>query len=185
MSVDFREYFYYDETSPSCLRWKVDRKMSNTLLVSAGDVAGCLEANGYYSVGLLGDRHKAHKIVLALHNKFVGEGDVIDHIEGVDKGNFISNLRIIPYRANCMNVQLSPTVSGKIGVTLIKNNPPRMYFRASWVTSDGKVRTKSFNIEKYGYDEALRLACIYRDDRIKELNSIFAQYTDRHIEGLK
>ena len=39
----FEKYFDYDETSPSCLRWKIDMYYginNSTLLCSSGQVAG-------------------------------------------------------------------------------------------------------------------------------------------------
>ena len=42
---EFAKHFYYDETSPSCLRWKVDRyggKGYNIKKISQGDIAGSI-----------------------------------------------------------------------------------------------------------------------------------------------
>ena len=44
--MKFEDYFYYDETSPTFLRWKVDRysgRKRNVLKFKKGDVCGSFE----------------------------------------------------------------------------------------------------------------------------------------------
>lgn len=53
-------------------------------------------------------------------------------------------------------------------------------YRAKWVTLEGKQKSKSFNISKYGKEEAFRLACEARENAIKELNAQGAGYTENH-----
>jgi hypothetical protein len=51
MREDWEEWVEYDETSPSCLRWKrpVYCGVNDTrLLVAVGDVAGHLNKSGYW-----------------------------------------------------------------------------------------------------------------------------------------
>lgn len=42
---DWSKIFYYDETSPSYLRWKIKPAKN----VDIGDDAGCLKSVGYYT----------------------------------------------------------------------------------------------------------------------------------------
>ena len=44
---DWSKAFYYDETSPSCLRWRIKPSQH----VDMGGVAGYLKSGGYYVVG--------------------------------------------------------------------------------------------------------------------------------------
>ena len=66
---EFDEVFYYDETSPSGLRWKVDRfKNKGAKLFSAGDVAGNKRylPNGKprcWSLKFNGCPHMVHRII--------------------------------------------------------------------------------------------------------------------------
>lgn len=185
--IDFSQWFYYDETSPTFLRWKIDIYQGGRIGKYKGDVAGCLEwrKNGkdnYCSVGLKNKRYKAHNIILSLHGFELEKGFVADHIDGNTHNGNIKNLRVAPYRHNCMNCRLEPTSTGKIGVCIV-NNGGYKSVRASWVTEDMKVRTKSFSISKYGYENALKLASEYRDEQIKHLNEAFANYTERHLNA--
>lgn len=54
------------------------------------------------------------------------------------------------------------------------------YWLAFWVGDNGKRVSKCFNINKYGNDEAFRLACEYRAKKINELNENGAGYTEDH-----
>lgn len=51
---------------------------------------------------------------------------------------------------------------------------------AIWVTLEGKTKSKSFSINKYGKEEAFRLACEARENAIKELNEQGAGYSGNH-----
>ncbi|MNQ34023.1 hypothetical protein D3C85_474710 [compost metagenome] len=95
------EFFYYDETSPSGLRWKrLYNKGSNAKI---GDVVGSND-KGYWRVHALGTHFKAHKIVWALNNKFENqEGLHIDHIDGNPSNNKIENLRLVEQYLNARN----------------------------------------------------------------------------------
>ena len=52
--MELSDRFYYDDTSPSCLRWKINVRSGrnkNQLNVKVGDVAGGLNnSSGYYQV---------------------------------------------------------------------------------------------------------------------------------------
>lgn len=48
--VDWSEWFYYDETSPSCLRWACTRWANSRIpriVVNKGDIAGYRRKDGY------------------------------------------------------------------------------------------------------------------------------------------
>lgn len=87
--IDYSKYVYYDETSLTCLRWKVDRGGRKV-----GDVAGyCyLDRNGRLESGLKinGEEHKPHRIVWCLHN-----------------GNIPANKRIIFKDSNKLNNKIA------------------------------------------------------------------------------
>ena len=52
-------------------------------------------------------------------------------------------------------------------------------FRATWREND-KPKSKRFSINRLGHEEAFRLACEYREQKIRELNEQGAGYTERH-----
>lgn len=54
------------------------------------------------------------------------------------------------------------------------------YYEANWYDLDGKYRSKTFSVRKHGNDVAFKLACEYRRNKIAELNSLGAGYSEWH-----
>lgn len=178
------EYLEYDETSPSCLRWKRKWKMGSTIQV--GDVAGSLDdLDGYWKLHGLGGHFKVHKIVWALHNDFQDQkGKHIDHLNGVRSDNRISNLRLVEPELNARNQGLQKNnktgvngVSYQVVKTKVGNFTERYVATAAL---DGKKKTKSFSPRVYGHDKAFQMACEWREKMIAEFNAQGAGYTERH-----
>lgn len=89
---------YYDETSPSCLRWKVSRPGC-----ALHGVAGTKRKDGYWSVQINKERFLAHRIVWLLFNYKIDSKLVIDHIDRNPSNNFIDNLRLVTQAENNQN----------------------------------------------------------------------------------
>jgi hypothetical protein len=53
-------------------------------------------------------------------------------------------------------------------------------FNVSYNTLEGKDKTKSFSVDKFGYDQALSMAVEYRSKAIEELNLQGAGYAASH-----
>lgn len=73
--------------------------------------------------------------------------------------------------------------SGVTGVKFQKHTiAGREYttYVACWKTLCGKSKTKDFSTNKYGHEEAFKLACEYRNKMIEELNSQGAGYAASH-----
>jgi len=185
--------FYYDETSPSGLRWKYTRYTGiayHIEIVKANDVAGFLHPKGKnYRVGVTRGKLKhrlipAHQIVWELHNGIVEKGLVIDHKDGNGTNNRIENLRLVTNTVNNRNRKISTrNKTGKTGVVKITGkykNSIYYYYTAYWVDLNGKLKSKTFSILKYGEQQAFNLASDYRDNKIKELNKLGANYSERH-----
>ena len=178
------DYLEYDESSPSCLRWKRRFKLGST--VRAGDEAGSLDAlDGYWKLHGLGDHFKVHKIVWALHNNFgKQEGKHIDHLNGIRSDNRIANLRLIDPEFNARNQGIQKNnKTGVNGVTfsIVRTrcgNYTERYVAAAAL--NGKKKTKSFSPFVHGYDRAFQLACEWREKMIAEFNEQGAGYTERH-----
>lgn len=51
---------------------------------------------------------------------------------------------------------------------------------ASWVDEDGKRRNIRFSINKYGKKAAFELACLCRQDRIRDRDSVIAAYEKKN-----
>ncbi|WP_272519597.1 HNH endonuclease, partial [Providencia sp. PROV195] len=101
--IVFSDFLYYDTTSPSFLRWKVDVGKR----VRAGDQVGGLNYHGYYRTKLNGKEILAHRLVWILHNGSIPEGVQIDHIDGLRTNNDISNLRLASISENLQNQKIS------------------------------------------------------------------------------
>lgn len=185
--MEHEDVFYYDETSPSCLRWKVNRYSGRgykRLVVSAGDPVGSVDSNGYYTVPFNGKNTRCHLIVAALSGLGVPKGYLIDHENRNRLDNRISNLRVIKPILNVRNRKKhSNNTTGVTGVyryTNTINGTEYCYYVAQWDGLDGKRRIKRYNITTYGDAEALRLATERREAMINQLNAEGAGYTSGH-----
>jgi len=173
--------FYYDTTSPTCLRWKDDRERrgwkagreAGSVLFRNGKPKGC-------TVKLNERRIMVHRIIYVLHHGKLDASLVIDHIDGNSHNNQIENLRAVTHAVNSRNTcKNKVNTSGAIGVTYKRNKSGHTYWSVVW-RENNKGKSKHFMIEKYGNDEAFRLACEYRAMKIEELNKLGAGYTERH-----
>lgn len=178
------EWFYYDETSPSCLRWK--KKVGGSQKVKVGSVAGALKQKQqgrhmykYWQVRLKGDEYMAHRIVYVLHHKLINNEFHVDHVDHDSTNNKIGNLRNVSHSVNARNMRIFATNS--TGVTGVRLRGDR--YVAFWSEDGGrwgKRGMKSFSINKYGEEEAFRLARQAREEAIKRLNEQGAGYTETH-----
>ena len=176
----FNNKFYIDPTSPSNLSYKVDVYAGvnlRSLMIKAG--SHCLSKcpDGSWQ---LSDNHKClktHRVVYLLAHGKISSEMIIDHINGNPSDNRIENLREITMEANRRNTAMHRgNTSGVSGISVGKNG----IYTASVKTLDNKRLTKTFSINKYGKEEAFRLACNWRSTQIALLNDQGAGYTSRH-----
>ena len=179
--------FYYDETSPSGLRWKVNRyKNKGAVCARAGDVVGNKRylANGTPRCWRVCFNYKdvlVHRIVWVLVHGQISPDLVIDHLDGNAFNNKITNLKPKTHADNARNRGHNTTQTGVIGITKRIAPGDIVTFRASWRDSNGKSQCRNFSTRKYGYEEAFRLACEVRKKKIQELRELGFDYTDRHL----
>ena len=171
--INWKDIVYYDHTSPSFLRWKVDIGYK----IKANTTAGSLSKSGYYSIGYGKSRYSLHRVIYLLHYERI-DGDLyIDHIDGNPKNNNINNLRTVSNKVNGQNTKKHcRNTSGVTGVYLDKN-----YNRwtVHWYDIFGKRKVKHYSFKKYG-DNAFNEACRERQRILQDLNDNGADYTDRH-----
>jgi len=103
-----------------------------------------------------------------------------------NNGNYCKeNCRWVTQAVNCRNQRKHKSnTSGINGVsyeeqTDKRNNSTSYRFRAWWCENN-KVYSKSFSTNKFGYDEAFRLACEYRAKMLEKLNEQGAGYSPTH-----
>lgn len=178
--IKFEDYFYYDESSKSKLRWKVKGKFQGDL---RGKEAGGLDSKGYYRVSLNYKDYKVHRIVYYLFNTTFKYEDkmFIDHIDGIRSNNTISNLRLTDRAGNARNAKKPiRNKTGRVGVSLKSNQGLPTSYRATWRDLSGKPHEKYFSINKYGEELAFFMACEYREQMINLLNLQGAGYSENH-----
>lgn len=184
------KYFLYDETSPSCLRWKIDRyggKDYKNVVIKAGTVAGGVQKDSrdsdykFWAVKLNGTLYQVHRVIYCMHNSKMSSDLNIDHIDGNSLNNRVHNLRVVPQIMNRRNSKKPNTnTSGVTGVQIQTDKKNgHVCIRAFWI-DENKPRSKAFSVSKYGYDLAFELACKAREDAITRLNEKGAGYSERH-----
>ena len=175
--IDFDNYYYYDETSPTCLRWKVDILTScgKRTKAQVGKVAGGMtKKSGYYQTRLMQKTFQVHRIIYKLFYGNIPRTLNIDHLDRNKMNNKISNLRATNLNNRNLPKQ-NRNKSGFCGVQRTHNG-----WQATWKRLDGKNGTKYFSSLKYGDMQAKSLAVAARELAIIKLNAQGAGYTDIH-----
>ena len=176
-------YLEYDETSPTCLRWK---NIVSPGRKKVGDIAGSI-TNGYSEVYVSGRRYLSHRVVMVLHG-FDVTGMFVDHIDGDNHNNKIDNLRLVTVAGNQRNRK--PNGRNKLGINGVRrisipngsNTKINDYFESGYYDTNGKYFRKKFSINKYGESLAKELALKFRLDAIRDINLDLDSfgYTERH-----
>lgn len=154
--------FYYDETSPSGLRYKKHNGQGGMNERKAGDVAGHIRLKTNYASYVVNVSKRnvyAHRAIWYLCTGFdpIDCGTVVDHIDGNPCNNNISNLRVVSTAENARNVVTSKeSNTGYKGVTFSDN----MYV-SHW-RYNFKPLTKTFSCATYGNELAIALAVEHR-----------------------
>ncbi len=182
------DYFYYDETSPTCLRWSVSRyRFGNGVeFIKPGDIAGSFakRKNGKIvstNVKLDGKNYGVNRIIWEIFNGTIPSGMVIDHLNRNPKDNRIENLACKTYAGNARNTSLYATnKTGVTGVSYEKQASGHEYFSVTWRGLDGKNYKKAFSCLKLGKENAFKEACAYREEKMRLLEELGAGYTTTH-----
>jgi len=175
----FSEFFYYDETSPSGLRWKYQKANR----VYAGCVAGSIKTDGgsykTWGVELNNKTFNVHRVIYEMVVGSIGEY-VVDHLDGDALNNNVPNLCLKTIAQNSRNTKKrKDNTSGVSNVAVKVNGFGTTAYVADFCTN-GKRYNKSFCTRKLGLIPAFYLAQQWRKDRITELNASGAGYTTRH-----
>lgn len=113
-----KEHFDYNPETGE-LRWK----KTTGPRTKVGALAGGLTTQGYTCVTLKGQHMAVHRIAWALHYGEDPYPYIVDHKEGVENGNGISNLRLATSSDNNYNKRLhSNNTSGHRGVSYHKRH---------------------------------------------------------------
>lgn len=185
--IDWREIFYYDETSPTFLRWKIDvmgGRYHKNVIFRTGSVAGTrkVRKDGYpfnCQVKYLGKLYGVHRIIWKMFYGDITPKDIVDHEDQNPWNNTLSNLNLKSKAEN--NRNFSRRKDNKTGVTGVKHRSRSGgQYCAQWQDENGVRRTKTFSVLVHGDDEALRLAIECRKNNIERLNEIGLNYSKNH-----
>lgn len=109
-----------------------------------------------------------------LHQFIIGRSNrknVIDHINRNPLDNRKKNLRLVSCSINATNAK--PRQESKTLIRgVYKRKARKGIAHASWICEwsiEGKRFSKSFSITKYGEENAFRLACNLREEKLKEM----------------
>ena len=182
---DFSRLFEVDPSSPTGLKWKDninDGITGRGKNLFAGKPAGVKkEITGRsttLNVLIKGKAYVVSRIIWELTYGPIPDGYVIDHLDGNPLNNKIENLAC-KTRAGNMRNRKKPknNKSGVVGVRREGNSWAGVYRN-----EDQKDVRKTFSIQKYGEEEAFRLAVQFRLEGIKKMNEEFNfDYTERHV----
>jgi hypothetical protein len=179
--IDYNDLFYYSPESKSGLIWKSDRwcgRNMSILRAAKGECAGHIASDGYWKIKIAGRFHAAHRIIWKILYG-LPEDICIDHIDRDRSNNSLNNLRAVSARVNTQNHPLrEDNKTGVCGVHYSEGKWP--CYQATWRDSDNKSRAASFSVNKYGKDEAFRLACERRKKAIEDLNTEGQNYHESH-----
>lgn len=175
----FNEYFKYDTSSASYLRWK--KKTAETANVKVNDIAGWITEHNYWNVQFFDKSYSVHRIIYEIHFGKIPEDYFIDHIDGNKQNNSLENLRVVTRSVNNRNQGMyKNNNTGMTGVSYWEDKLGRGGYRATVHLCEGGKKTKYFSCLKHGKTTALLLATRWRKSMIDELNFLGAGYTDRH-----
>lgn len=171
--IVFKDYFYYDEDSPTFLKHKIERRN-----VKKDSIAGSLtHHSGYSSVRLFNKMYQTHRIIWCLCNNLesIDSKLEIDHIDGNRLNNKIENLRLVESSDNKKNRSIfSNNTSGFCGVSF----NPKGYWMSHWYENE-KFKCNYFSIKEFGDERAKQLAINHRKTKIDYLKTT-ESYTERH-----
>jgi len=180
------KYVEYDPTSSTGIRWKVNRysgRKYSHISARAGDEAGgSSTSNGYTNVVCKIDKvlYVVSRVVWFLvYGVYPDKSLVIDHLNGDSLDNRVENLKLCSQHDNTKNKKIrTDNVSGKTGIYFSVAGHYN-YCQAAW-SDNGKIKVKTYSINKHGLLPAFKLAYEWRKEQIRLLNLQGAGYTDRH-----
>lgn len=161
-TINFNDYFLYDETSPSLLVNKVTR---NNRAMEGKPAGAPKTGSGYLQTRLHGRPYPTHRIIYEMHHGFIPPGMVVDHIDGDKTNNHIGNLRLATPSQNQWNCRKYVKSNPELPKGICECLPG--YFRAQ-LTVDGKSYRRS--------SKDLEVLTVWLDEKRKELHGEFARF---------
>lgn len=176
--MEWNDVFYYDESSPSCLRWKISN--GKTLKDS---VAGTIKGQYYYRVQYKRKIYTVHRIIWEMFNSEIQDTFEIDHKDLNKENNKIGNLRLVSKIVNCRNRPLRKDSTSGINnvyrrVKILKSGNIFVSWIGRFLDINGKRHSKEFSVRKYGEVDAKQMAIEFT----KSFEKLINNYTTIHGE---
>ncbi len=114
-----RKRFYVSNSSPSGLRMRTPNLAKNPKVIrKEHDVAGRVNTTGYWEVGANGAYAKVSRVIWILVNGPIPYGMIVDHKDGNQLNNNLSNLQLLsrPQNTRALNSPYSCNKTGFLGV---------------------------------------------------------------------
>lgn len=147
LGKDFVDKFIVDETSPSGLRWRVDRFTGfGRVIAYSGDVVGCKVSTGYWKQGNMA----CHRIVYAMVHGECPATLSVDHIDNDKSNNSASNLQLMSISDNAKKSHVNkkyPT-GDESSSKLTKEQVLKIYKLFEDLKSDTEI-SEHFNVRSF------------------------------------
>lgn len=134
----------------------------------------CEDTNSYYVASKMdGKTVRLHRFLVLNEDEIQDSTILVDHINRDTLNNSRENLRKATKSVNNLNFKKRTTnKSGRTGVyikskqKILKPDGTYRFKSAKWVAQvqvNGEKKSKSFSIDKYGYDKAYEMAVAWRE----------------------
>lgn len=140
--------FEYSETSPSFLIWKDTKKPAGFLIKTNN--------KNYWRVTVGKQKFMVHRLIATLIHGNISLQMVVNHLDGNGLNNHRNNLEVCSQAINMKNVNTKNSEHQGVKFKTRDN---------AWVATwreNGKTRSKSFSVKKYGLLESKELALQFR-----------------------
>lgn len=160
------EYLYYDESSPSHLRWALDKGPR----AKEDSIAGSQRNDGYWVIRLDRKLYLVHRLVWIINKGDITDPSlVINHIDNNPSNNNILNLELCTRKDNSNRAKMhtgrglrSDNTSGINGIRESNSGQGNLY-AVVYYTTEGVQRKKHFSYTKLGKDKAWEEAKLFKE----------------------
>lgn len=167
------KYVKYNNLLDTKLEWIVDRYCGRgRLRAEKGSPAGSIPSREYSHISINGEKFLTHLVVWYLHNGFVPDESVIDHIDRNKSNNDISNLRCVSRSINSKNKLHRGSNTGYQSISESIRTKDSC-FTLSWQDSSSGLIVRNKKSFYYGpksrtREDALKLALNLRQELIEQ-----------------
>ncbi len=157
------ELYYYDETSPTCLRWKVESGRGRTKR-EVGSVAGYVDnKSGYCRVYVDGKMLLVHRVIWTMLRGNISSKFQINHIDNNPSNNRIDNLEVTTVKQN------NNLKKKKDAYKIIKKNNIPVSIQVTYLNDNLNRCFKNFKIDG-NIEETIKIALNFKRKNLEEVD---------------